>query len=75
MKVPDLEYYQVVADTQKDPEILKAELVDFIKEVSEFMKKSKDLKSNERASYYECPKCGDYYPTGRSGCYLCNHED
>lgn len=31
--MPDLNYYRVVADTQNDPEILKAELNDLISEI------------------------------------------
>lgn len=41
MKKLDLKYYKNVAETQRDPEILKLELLDLIKETKREVKKLK----------------------------------
>lgn len=41
MKKLDLNYYKNVAETQRDPEILKLELLDLIKETKREVKKLK----------------------------------
>jgi hypothetical protein len=38
MKIPELEYYKTVVQTQNDPEILKGELKDLINEIEEYFK-------------------------------------
>lgn len=50
---PDLEYYMVVARTQNNPEILKAELLDLIKEI-----KAWNTRPDSKPYKYETPEEG-----------------